>query len=93
MPVMSKKKQAFILDEDLSDALKPHLPAASRTTVGCGLRKGTKDYPFVLDLCQQEHAMLVTADTGFPTRQTAFPSNSQVPTAKCSLPFSISGCD
>ena len=36
---------------------------------------------------------LVTADTGFPTRQTAFPSNSQVPTAKCSLPLSISGCD
>ena len=66
MPVMSKKKQAFILDEDLSDALKPHLPAASRTTVECGLRKGTKDYPFVLDLCQKEQAMLVTADTGFP---------------------------
>lgn len=66
MPVMSKKKQAFILDEDLSDALKPHLPAASRTTVECGLRKGTKDYPFVLDLCQKEQAMLVTADTEFP---------------------------
>ena len=28
--------------------------------------KGTPDYPFVLDLCQREEAMLVTADIEFP---------------------------
>jgi hypothetical protein len=66
MPLMSKKKQPFIIDEDLSAALKPYLPADSRTTVECGLRKGTPDFPFVLDLCQREKAMLVTADIEFP---------------------------
>ena len=66
MPLMSKKKQPFIIDENLSPAIKPYLPADSRTTVECGMRKGTPDYPFVLDLCQQEEAMLVTADIEFP---------------------------
>ncbi len=65
MPVMSKKKQPFITDESLSPTLKPYLPADSRTTVECGLRKGTKDYPWIMDLCQREQAMLVTADLGF----------------------------
>lgn len=65
MPLMSKKKQPFIIDENLSDTIKPYLPADSRTTVECGLRKGTKDYPFVMDLCQHEEAMLVTKDMGF----------------------------
>lgn len=63
---MSKKKQPFILDEDLGDAPKRYLPADARTTVECGLRRGAKDYPFLLDLCQREEAMLVTADTEFP---------------------------
>ena len=66
MPLMSKKKQPFIIDENLGSALKPYLPADSRTTVECGMRKGTPDYPFVLDLCQREEAMLVTADIEFP---------------------------
>ena len=66
MPLMSKKKQPFIIDENLSVDLKPYLPADSRTTVECGLRKGAPDYPFVLDLCQSEEAMLVTADIEFP---------------------------
>lgn len=65
MPLMSKKKQPFITDENLGEAIKPYLPADSRTTVECGLRKGTKDYPFVMDLCQREKAMLVTKDIGF----------------------------
>lgn len=66
MPLMSKKKQPFIIDEDLGPALKPYLPADSRTTVECGVRKGTPDYPFILDLCQRKEAMLVTADVEFP---------------------------
>jgi hypothetical protein len=53
MPVMSQKKQPFILDEDLSAALKPYLPADARTTLECGLRKGTKDYPYVLDCARR----------------------------------------
>jgi hypothetical protein len=63
---MSKKKQPFIIDENLSPAIKPYLPADSRTTVECGLKSGTQDYPFVLDLCQRTKTMLVTADIGFP---------------------------
>jgi hypothetical protein len=66
MPLMSKKKQPFIIDENLSAKLKAHLPADAKTTVECGVRKGTPDYPFVLDLCQREEAMLVTADVEFP---------------------------
>jgi hypothetical protein len=38
------------------------LSRGGRTTVECGMRKGTPDLPFVLDLCQREEAMLVTAD-------------------------------
>ena len=63
---MSKKKHPFIIDESLSAAIKSYLPAGSRTTVECGMRKGTPDLPFVLDLCQREEAMLVTADIEFP---------------------------
>jgi hypothetical protein len=63
---MSKRKQPFIIDEDLSAALKPYLPADARTTDECGIRKGAPDYPNVLDLCQREKAMLVTADVEFP---------------------------
>lgn len=66
MPLMGKKKQPFIIDEILSYKLKTYLPANARTTVECGMRKGTPDYPFLPDLCQREEAMLVTADTGFP---------------------------
>lgn len=62
---MSKKKQPFIIDENLSAALKAFLPSDSRTTVECGLKKGTKDYPWIMELCQREEAMLVTADLGF----------------------------
>lgn len=63
---MSKKKQPFILDEDLGPAIKTHLPADSRTTIECGLKRGTPDYPFILDLCQRKAAMLITADAEFP---------------------------
>ena len=42
MPLMSKKKQPFIIDENLSANLKPHLPADAKTTVECGVRKGTR---------------------------------------------------
>lgn len=66
MPLMSKKKQPFILDEDLGPAIKTHLPADSRTTIECGLKRGTPDYPFILDLCQRKAAMLITADAEFP---------------------------
>jgi hypothetical protein len=66
MPLMSKKKQPFIIDENLSIAIKPYLLAGSKTTVECGLKSGTQDYPFVVDLCQREKAMLVTADIEFP---------------------------
>jgi len=66
MPLMSRKKQPFIIDENLGAAIKAYLPAGSRTTVECGVRKGTPDLPFVLDLCQREEAMLVSADIEFP---------------------------
>jgi hypothetical protein len=84
MPLMSQKKQPFIIDEDLGAALKPYLPADSRTTVECGMRKRTPDYPFLLDLCQREEAMLVTADTGFPkqlriTNETFFGDDGVTP--------------
>jgi predicted nuclease of predicted toxin-antitoxin system len=63
---MSKKKQPFIIDNDLSAELKPYLPSDARTTVECGLRPNAPDYPDVVDLCQREEAMLVTADKEFP---------------------------
>ncbi len=66
MPLMSKKRQPFIIDNDLGPAIKEYLPADSRTTVECGMRPNTPDYPFLLDLCQREEAMFVTADTEFP---------------------------
>ena len=47
MPLTSKKKQPFIIDENLGDALKPYLPGDPRPTVECGMRKGTKDFPFL----------------------------------------------
>ncbi|HEY1210199.1 MAG TPA: hypothetical protein VGE85_12575 [Terracidiphilus sp.] len=62
---MSKKKQPFIIDHDLSAILKEFLPSDARTTVECGLRPNAPDYPDVVNLCQQEEAMLVTADTKF----------------------------
>ena len=62
---MSKKKQTFIIDHNLSFALKSHLPGESRTIVECGLRPNAPDYPDVVDLCQRRGAMLVTADTEF----------------------------
>ena len=61
---MSKKKRPFVVDENLSEKVKRFLPSDSRTTVECGLKKGTKDYPWIIDLCQREEAMLVTADVG-----------------------------
>ncbi len=66
MPLMSKKRQPFIIDNDLGPAIKEYLPADSRTIVECGMRPHTPDYPFLLDLCQREEAMFVTADTEFP---------------------------
>ena len=61
-----QEETPFIIDENLGAAIKAYLPAGSRTTVECGMRKGTPDLPFVLDLCQREEAMLVTADIEFP---------------------------
>jgi len=63
---MSKKKLPFIMDNDLSPELKQYLPSDARTTVECGLRPNAPDYPDVVDLCQQEEAMLVTSDREFP---------------------------
>jgi hypothetical protein len=65
MPLMSKKKYPFIIDNDLSASLKKYLPSGARTTVECGLRPNAPDYPYVVELCQSEKAMLVTADTEF----------------------------
>lgn len=66
MSLMSKKKQPFIIDNDLGPELKEFLPADARTTVECGLRPNAPDYPDVVDLCQHEEAILVTADREFP---------------------------
>ncbi|MGA3318725.1 MAG: DUF5615 family PIN-like protein [Candidatus Korobacteraceae bacterium] len=66
MPLQSKKKQPFIIDNDLSPKLKEYLPSDARTTVECGLPPHAPDYPDVVDLCQREEAMLITADTEFP---------------------------
>jgi predicted nuclease of predicted toxin-antitoxin system len=63
---MSKKRQLFIIDNDLGVNLKPYLPAEARTTVELGLRPNAPDYHDVVDLCQRENAILVTADTDFP---------------------------
>jgi hypothetical protein len=38
MPLMSKKKQPFIIDENLSAKLKSHLPADAKTTIERGVR-------------------------------------------------------
>lgn len=66
MPLMSKKKQPFIIDNDLSAKLKPYFPADARSTLECGLRPNAPDYPDVVDLCQRENAILMTADAEFP---------------------------
>jgi hypothetical protein len=66
MPLMSKKKQPFIIDNDLSSKLKPYLPGDARTTVECGLPPHAPDYPDVVALCFREKAILVTADVEFP---------------------------
>jgi hypothetical protein len=65
MTLMSKKKRPFIIDADLSSDLKKYLPADARSTVECGLRLNAPDYPDVVNLCQHEEAILVTADTQF----------------------------
>jgi len=63
---MIKKRQPFIIDNDLGPALKTLLPGDARTTVQCGLPPHAPDYPDVVDLCFREQAILVTADTDFP---------------------------
>ena len=62
---MTRKSKPFILDADLSPALKGCLPRGARTTVEHGLRANAPDNPEVIDLCQREHAILVTADKGY----------------------------
>lgn len=62
---MTKKNQPFILDADLSSNLKHYLQMGARTTVEYGLRHNAPDNPDVINLCQREHAILITADTGF----------------------------
>lgn len=42
MPLLSNKKQPFITDENLSVAIKPYMPAVSRTTVECGMREESR---------------------------------------------------
>lgn len=66
MTLMSKKRQPFIIDHDLSAKLKLSLPADARTTLECGLPPNAPDYPDVVDLCQRESAILVTSDVEFP---------------------------
>jgi hypothetical protein len=66
MSLMSKKKQPFIIDHDLGTNLKLYLQADARTTLECGLGPNALDYPDVVDLCQRERALLVTADVEFP---------------------------
>ena len=63
---MSSKKQPFIIDNDLGPAIREFLPKDARTTVECGLPPHAPDNPDVVDLCQREEAILVTADTEFP---------------------------
>lgn len=69
---MSKKKQPFIIDNDLSAVLRAYLPSDARTTLECGLRPNAPDYPDVVDLCQRDQAMLVTADTEFPNHMRRY---------------------
>jgi hypothetical protein len=61
---MNQKKQPFILDYNLSPVLKSHLPKDSRTTVECGLAPHAPD-DLVVELCQREQAILVTAEIEF----------------------------
>jgi predicted nuclease of predicted toxin-antitoxin system len=63
---MSRKRQPFILDKNLGEGLKNYLPRGARTTVECGLPPHAPDDPDVVDLCQRERAILVTADIEFP---------------------------
>jgi hypothetical protein len=63
---MNKKKQPFILDNDLGECIKEYLPREARRTVEFGLPPHAADNPDVLDLCQREEAILVTADVEFP---------------------------
>lgn len=62
---MTKKNRPFIVDANLSSTLKSCLPLGARTTAECGLRHNAPDNPDVIDLCQRQHAILVTADAGF----------------------------
>jgi len=61
---MSKRKH-FIIDQNISPELKKFLAAGTRTTTECGLPPQAPD-PDALELCQQEHATLITADFGLP---------------------------
>jgi hypothetical protein len=63
---MSQKKQPFIIDNDLGPGIREYLPRDARTTVECGLPPHAPDDPDVIDLCQREEAILVTADLEFP---------------------------
>jgi Domain of unknown function (DUF5615) len=62
---MSGKPRPFIIDKNLSPRLKAYLPRDGKTTTECGLPQHAPDNPDILDLCQRENAMLVTADEGF----------------------------
>lgn len=63
---MSDKKHPFIIDNDLSPHIREYLPRGARTTVELGLPSHAPDNPDVIELCQRESAILVTADTKFP---------------------------
>lgn len=65
---MSGKPRPFIIDKNLSPRLKDYLPGDGKTTIECGLPQHALDNPDILDLCQRENAMLVTADEGFITK-------------------------
>jgi hypothetical protein len=62
---MNHKKHPFILDNNLNNPqLNDYLPRSAKTTVECGLKPHDKD-PLIVELCQRNHAILVTADLEF----------------------------
>lgn len=61
-----KKKQPFIFDVHIGPETRSLFPRPGRTTLECGLPHNALDNPDILDLCQREEAILVTADKGFP---------------------------
>jgi hypothetical protein len=62
---VSRKKVPFILDIHIGPEARAALPRPGKSTVEYGLPRHAPDNPEILDLCQREEGMLVTADVGF----------------------------